>query len=85
MVATAGALALMVFVRAAWTIPVGIALLVAPHLVGAPHPADGAGLVPPELAAQFAARSLGVNAVLWALLGLASGALYARFGRAGRA
>jgi len=41
--------------------------------------------VPPELAAQFAARSLGVNAVLWALLGLASGALYARFGRAGRA
>ena len=85
MVATAGALALMVFVRAAWTIPVGIALIVAPHLVGAPHPADGAGLVPPELAAQFAARSLGVNAVLWALLGLASGALYARFGRAGRA
>src|SRR5215472_8259460 len=85
MVATAGALALMVFVRATWTIPVGIALLVSPHLVGAPHPADGAGLAPPELAAQFAARSLGVNAVLWALLGLASGALYARFGRTGHA
>jgi cobalt transporter subunit CbtA len=83
--ATALALGLMVFVRTAWAVPIGIALLVAPHLVGAPHPAEGAGLVPPELAAEFAARSLGVNAVLWALLGLATGALYARFGRAARA
>lgn len=85
MAATALALGLMVFVRTVWAIPIGIALLAAPHLVGAPHPAEGAGLVPPELAADFAARSLGVNAVLWALLGLATGALYARFGRAARA
>lgn len=76
------ALGLLVFVRRAWTIPVAIVLIAAPHLVGAPHPHDGAGLVPPELAATFTARSLGVNAVMWTLLGLASGALYARFGRA---
>lgn len=82
MAATVLALGLMAFVRAVWAIPVGIALLAAPHLVGAPQPPDGAGLVPPELAAEFAARSLGVNAVLWTLLGLATGALYARFGRA---
>lgn len=83
--ATVLALGLMVFVRASWAIPVGVALITAPHLTGAPHPAAGAGLVPPELAAAFAARSLGVNAVFWALLGLATGALYARFGGAVRA
>ncbi len=82
MAATLLALSLMIFKRAPWAIPVGIALLVAPHLIGAPQPPEGAGLVPPELAAEFAARSLGVNAVLWALLGLAAGSLYARFGRA---
>jgi cobalt transporter subunit CbtA len=80
-VATAAAIGLMLFVRASWVIPVGVALLVAPHVIGAPHPPAGAGLVPPELAAAFAARSLGVNAALWVLLGLATGALYARFGR----
>jgi cobalt transporter subunit CbtA len=80
-VATAAAIGLMLFVRASWVIPVGVALLVAPHMIGAPHPPAGAGLVPPELAAAFAARSLGVNAALWVLLGLATGALYARFGR----
>jgi cobalt transporter subunit CbtA len=79
--ATAAAIGLMLFVRASWVIPVGVALLVAPHVIGAPHPPAGAGLVPPELAAAFAARSLGVNAALWVLLGLATGALYARFGR----
>jgi predicted cobalt transporter CbtA len=41
--------------------------------------------VPPELAAAFAARSLVVNAVFWALLGLATGALYERLGRAAKA
>jgi cobalt transporter subunit CbtA len=80
-VATAAAIGLMLFVRASWVIPVGVALLVAPHVIGAPHPPAGAGLVPPELAAAFAARSLGVNAALWVLLGLATGALYARFSR----
>ena len=81
-VATAAGIGLMLFVRASWAIPVGVALIVVPHVIGAPHPPSGAGLVPPELAAAFAARSLGVNAAFWALLGLATGALYARFGRA---
>ena len=81
MAATACALAVMVFSRARWAVPLGIVLLIAPHLIGAPHPHNGAGVVPPELAAAFAARSLVVNAVFWALLGLAAGALYQRFGR----
>jgi cobalt transporter subunit CbtA len=79
-VATAGGIALAVFGRWAWAIPVGIALIVAPHVIGAPH-AEGVGSVPPELAASFAARSLVVAAVFWVLLGWAAGALYARLGR----
>jgi predicted cobalt transporter CbtA len=75
----------MLFARASWAIPVGVALLVAPHLIGAPRPPAAAGLVPPELAAAFAARSLGINAAFWALLGLATGALYARLGRTAEA
>jgi cobalt transporter subunit CbtA len=84
-VATAAAIGLMLFARASWAIPVGVALLVAPHLIGAPRPPAAAGLVPPELAAAFAARSLGINAAFWALLGLATGALYARLGRTAEA
>jgi cobalt transporter subunit CbtA len=79
--ATAAGLGLIVFLRAGWSIAVGIALIAAPHVIGAPHPAAGSGLVPAELAAAFAARSLGVNAVFWALLGLSAGALYARVAR----
>jgi predicted cobalt transporter CbtA len=50
-------------------------------VIGAPHPHQGVGSAPPELAASFAARSLGINAVFWTLLGLTTGALYRRFGR----
>jgi predicted cobalt transporter CbtA len=81
----ATAAAILLFVRASWAIPAGVALLVAPHVIGAPHPPAGAGLVPAELAAAFAARSLGINAAFWALLGLATGALYARLGRTAEA
>ena len=83
--ATALGLALLVFGARTWTVPLGIALIIAPHLIGAPHPAEGAGSVPPELAAAFAARSLVVNAVLWALLGLATGWLYRRLSATGEA
>jgi predicted cobalt transporter CbtA len=68
-----------VFAPRNWGVPLAVALLAAPHLVGAPHPGEGAGTAPPELAAAFAARSLVINALFWALLGLATGALYARF------
>ena len=83
--ATLAGIGLLVFMPRPWAIALAIVLLVAPHLVGAPHPHEGAGLVPPELAAAFAARSLGMNAVMWALLGLATGALYTRFGRSSTA
>jgi len=56
-----------------------IVLLLAPHVIGAPHSHGFESKVPAELAAQFAAQSLVVQAFLWALVGLAVGLLWPRF------
>jgi len=49
----------------------GLVLLAAPHIVGAPHPPAGAiGSAPPELAAHFAASALFMAALMWVVLGL---------------
>jgi cobalt transporter subunit CbtA len=56
----------------------GLALVVAPHLIGAPHTAVFESTAPAELAAQFAATSLVVHAIMWALLGLGVGWLWTR-------
>ena len=57
---------------------VGIILLVAPHVVGAPQPGDFSGPVPPELAGEFAARALGVGLAVWATLGAFAGYFWSR-------
>lgn len=76
--ATAIALALIAFGRN-WVLWVLAAvLLLAPHLIGAPHPDAFSGPVPPELAALFAARALGVGFAAWALLGLLAGYFWQR-------
>lgn len=80
--ATAAGLALLAFGRG-WTFwLVGAVLIAAPHLVGAPHPDTFAGPVPPEIAALFAARALGVGLVVWALLGVFAGYFWQREGDA---
>jgi cobalt transporter subunit CbtA len=48
---------------------VAIALLVAPHLIGAPEIEGYWGYAPPELGAVFATRVLGVGLVAWTFLG----------------
>lgn len=76
--ATALGLGLMVFGRT-WTFRIaGILALAAPHAFGAPHPAAIGGSVPPELAGHFAAASLIVSAVFWAILGWLGGTVYGR-------
>ncbi|MBV9066041.1 MAG: CbtA family protein [Methylobacteriaceae bacterium] len=60
---------------------VGVALIVAPHILGAPQTAKFKSTAPAELAAQFAATSLVVSAVLWTLLGLAVGYAWQRVAR----
>ena len=47
----------------------GVALLAAPHLIGAPRLDVFWGVAPPELAAQFVTVSLGSAAVGWTCLG----------------
>jgi cobalt transporter subunit CbtA len=72
-VATGGGLWLLAF-RQGWALRVlALALMVAPHAIGAPHVEGGAGAVPPELAARFAATSIAVAGVYWVLLGLLAG------------
>jgi cobalt transporter subunit CbtA len=76
-VGTAGGLALLTFAqRLGWRV-VAIALIAAPHVVGAPEPAaHGVGTAPPELAAAFAAASLVTAALFWTVLGSLNGWLY---------
>lgn len=69
-VASALALWLIAFSSQWLTWLAAIVLLLAPHIVGAPHPDGFAGLVPPELAATFASRALGVGLMAWAVLGV---------------
>jgi cobalt transporter subunit CbtA len=56
----------------------GIALLLAPHLIGAPEPETFAGTVPPELGGLFASRTLGVGMAAWAALGLTAALVWDR-------
>jgi cobalt transporter subunit CbtA len=76
--ATAGGLAALLLTRSAAVRVGGLVLLALPHVVGAPHPAAFASAAPAELAARFAAASLVVSAVFWAVLGTAAGAVHAR-------
>jgi cobalt transporter subunit CbtA len=74
-----GGLWLLVFIAGAVWKAVGVALLAAPHLIGAPHPLEiSAGGAPAELAAQFAAASIATSAVFWVLLGGFAGFFFGR-------
>jgi cobalt transporter subunit CbtA len=75
--ASAGGLALIAFARPVALKALGILVLAAPHVIGAPH-AHEAGPVPAELAAQFVAASLVAAAVFWIVLGALSGWLHRR-------
>lgn len=77
-VAAAVALWLIAFGRgwAAWG--AAVALLLAPHLVGAPEPDVFTGPVPPEIGAAFAARAFGVGMAAWVMLGGFAGFFWRR-------
>jgi cobalt transporter subunit CbtA len=77
--ASAGGIGLMVFGRNWGVIATGLALVIAPHLIGAPVPPSHDVSYPGALAGEFVVASLVVSAVLWSLAGLVSGALYRRF------
>lgn len=80
--ATALGLALAVFARHWLFKALGVALLAAPHLVGAPQPTVHESLAPEALEAQFKLASWLTNAAFWLALGLLSAWLYRRSSQA---
>ena len=79
--AVATAFALWAFLRSESLIArlVAVVVLLAPHVIGAPHPHAFESKVPAEIAAEFAALSLVVQGLLWALAGIAVGLLWSKF------
>ncbi|MGB5557884.1 MAG: CbtA family protein [Paracoccaceae bacterium] len=75
--ATALGLGLIAFGKGFMPI-VGIAALALPPIIGAPHLDTYFGIAPPELAAEFATRSLGVAAASWVVLGSLSAYFFTR-------
>ena len=64
--------------RPVW-VAVGAFLLVVPHLIGAPQPADHHGLAPAELARTFVVATLVTEFLFWVVLGGLTGFFFARF------
>lgn len=75
---TAAGLALLVFGRSVLLKALGVAILVVPHLIGAPQPEQHGGLAPEALEHQFIIASLVTNAIFWLGLGLISAWLFRR-------
>jgi cobalt transporter subunit CbtA len=60
----------LVFLRRAWGWKIGgLALLLIPHVIGAPHPELAGGIAPRELAESFVWATALANGVFWVVLG----------------
>ena len=70
--ATLTGIAAITFGRGPVILVAGVLVLALPHIIGAPHPEVYGGIIPPELASEFAGRSLAVGAISWAVLGVLS-------------
>lgn len=74
--ATAGGLFVFLRMEAPWLRALAVLVMLAPHVIGAPHPATPESKVPAEIAAHFAALSLAIQAALWLVTGFAVGVLW---------
>ena len=77
-IASAGGIGLLVFGRRWWLTGLGLVLIVAPHIVGAPVPPSEDVSYPGALAGEFVVASMAVSLTLWGMAGLASGWLHQR-------
>lgn len=69
-IATGGGLALINYKRQTWAFALAAALIVSPHLIGAPHPSHGeVGLAPAALESKFIVMATLMSLVSWVLLG----------------
>lgn len=80
-VATAAGLSLLVFTRNLKFKLLGVVLLIAPHLIGAPQPQVHASAAPAELAQAFIYATAIANTVFWLALGGLMGWFYKKLAR----
>jgi cobalt transporter subunit CbtA len=75
-IATAVGFAL-IFAQPHWRLrAVGVAILILPHLIAAPHAAVERTLAPPELQSQFRVATTVCNGIFWLTLGWSSAFFY---------
>jgi len=77
--ATALGLALIAFSSNGLFALLGVALIIAPHIIGAPQPVSHASPIPDELHRKFVILTTLSNLVFWLILGGISGYFRARF------
>ncbi len=77
--ATGCGLAMLFLARRPIWIVAGAALLVLPHLVGAPQPAAYESLAPESLSRRFIATAMVTSFLFWLSLGALTGFFYKRF------
>lgn len=80
--ATGSGLALLAFTRGTLVRIAAVALLVLPHLHGAPGLADYRGLAPEALEHRFVAVAFASSLLFWAVLGALTGFFYEKIQRA---
>lgn len=71
--ATAGGVWLLLKSGSAILGALGLVLLLAPHVIGAPHPVELGSKVPAEIAARFTGLSIVLQGVMWLAVGYAVG------------
>jgi cobalt transporter subunit CbtA len=76
---TAGGIALLVYGRSVLAVVAGVALLVAPHIVGAPQPESHESPIPENLHHSFVVAVVLTTMVFWVLLGGLTGYFRRRF------
>ncbi len=77
--ATAGGLALIFLGRRVVPAVAGAALIVLPHVIGAPQPEVHASLAPASLGHDFVVAATMSSFAFWLVLGMLSGLFYGRF------
>ena len=78
MLLTGGGLAVMLLGRKpAWCV-LGIAMIVAPHAIGAPQPADYGSVAPEAIAHRFIVAATITGLLFWSALGTTTGLMYSR-------
>lgn len=78
-VATAAGLALIAFKQSLPLAILGVALIVAPHIIGAPQPESHDSPIPADLHHSFVVAVTITNLVFWVVLGAVAGAVRQRF------